>query len=122
MTRDSAIARLRRALAARTPEGQCTCRFVAEQNLFCHGFRRDDHIELRMRYAAVIDVTGRRPAVEDRANEYQLRRVREEGAAVACDVQQHTYEICGGWDEFTNEQLAQFYFELIGEHVVVVRN
>lgn len=120
ITRESAIERLRHVLAANTPEGQCTCRYAAERNVFCRGFHRDAQTEIRMRYAAVIDVSGLRTAVEERANEYQLRRAREEGGAVSCDVQQRSYETCCGWDDFTNEQLGQFCFELIGERVRVV--
>ena len=73
-----------------------------------------------MRYAHAIDVSGRRTNVEDRANEYQLRRMQEEGAELACDVQQRSYETCKGWDEFSNEQLARFCFELLGDRVKVI--
>lgn len=118
--RAAAIARLREVLARMTRAGECTCRVAADRHVFCHGFRRDTQTDLRMRYAHTIDVTGKRGAVEERANEYHLRRTAEEGAELACDVQQRYYETCRGWDEFSNDQLARFCFELLGQRVKVI--
>lgn len=120
IARAAAITRLRDALAKMSESGQCTCRVAADHNIFCQGFAQDTKTELRMRYAHEVDVTGRRDAIEERANEYQLRRTQEEGAELACDVQQRYYETCRGWDEFTNDQLAQFCFELLGDRVKVI--
>ena len=119
ISRATAIARLRKALAEMTPAGQCTCRVADDRHLLCHGFGQDNKTELRMRYAHEIDVTGNRSAIEERANEYQVRRMQEEAAPTSCDVQQHYYETCRGWDEFTNEDLARFCFELFGEPISV---
>jgi hypothetical protein len=118
--RETAIARLRRALAEMTPPEQSTCRAVADRNVMCQGFHQDSLTELRMRYAAEIDITGKRADVERRADAYQQRRREEENAAVSCDVQQRYYETCRGWDEFTNDDLARFCLEILGERVRVV--
>jgi hypothetical protein len=118
--REAAIARLRKALGELTPDDQSTCRAVADRNVLCRGFDQDSLTELRMRYAAAIDISGKRADVERRADAYQQRRREEEDAAVACDVQQRYYETCRGWDEFTNDDLARFIFEIVGEQVHVV--
>jgi hypothetical protein len=120
IARATAIARLRKALAAMTPPGHSTCRAVTDQGVLCRGFRQDSQTELRMRYAAEIDISGKRGDVERRADEYQHRRQIEEDAPCSCDVQQHYYETCRGWDEFTNEDLARFLLEVCGEQVRVV--
>ena len=120
VARETAIARLRKALEEMTPAEQSTCRAVADRNVLCRGFDQDSLTELRMRYAAAIDIKGKRPDVERRADAYQQRRQEEEHAAVACDVQQRYYETCRGWDEFTNDDLSRFCLEILGEHVRVV--
>jgi hypothetical protein len=38
---------------------------------------------------------------------------------LACDVQHRFYETCRGWDDFTNEALADFLLEIAGERVIV---
>jgi hypothetical protein len=38
---------------------------------------------------------------------------------LCCDVQYACYETCRAWDEFTNEELARFWHELLGEKVRV---
>jgi hypothetical protein len=88
--------------------------------VLCHGFHQDSLTELRMRYAAEVDITGKRTDVERRADAYQQRRLEEENAVVACDVQQRYYETCRGWDEFTNDDLARFCLEILGQRVRVV--
>ena len=120
IARATAIARLRKALEQMTPPGQSTCRAVTDNHVLCRGFRQDSKTGLQMRYAAEIDIRGTRAELEERADDYQLRRQIEEASPVSCDVQQRYYETCRGWDEFTNEDLARFCLEILGEHVRVV--
>ena len=55
VTRETAVARLRRKLIDMQEEGKSVCRIAAEKGLFCRGFHRDTDDELRFRYAATID-------------------------------------------------------------------
>jgi hypothetical protein len=52
ITRETAVAQIRRALIAMQEEGQSICRIVAEKGILCRGFSRDTDEELRWRYAA----------------------------------------------------------------------
>ena len=38
---------------------------------------------------------------------------------IACDVQQKEHDSCGGWDDFSNEQLSTFFTELTGRSLIV---
>ena len=52
MTRETAIAQIRRALIAMQEEGHSVCKIAAEKGILCRGFSRDTDEELRWRYAA----------------------------------------------------------------------
>jgi len=121
VTRETAVAHLRRKLIALQEQGKSVCRIAAEKGLFCRGFRRDSDDELRFRYAAAIenatDLT--RAELEERANAWQLARQKQEGTLLCCDVQFMTYETCRAWDDFSNEELSRFCEEMLGEKVCV---
>ncbi len=121
LTREAAVARLRRKLISLKEEGKSVCLIAAEKDIFCRGFRRDDHDELRFRYAAAIDGVEHltREELESRANALQLERQKQEGTLLCCDVQAMCYETCRSWDDFTNEDLARFCAEMLGETVHV---
>ena len=36
-----------------------------------------------------------------------------------CDVQQEVSDMCRGWDSFSNDELARFYFEMTGQGIVI---
>ena len=121
ITRETAVARIRRQLVALQEEGKSVCRIAAERNILCRGFHRDSDDELRWRYVDKIENAKELPRqeLEERANAWQLERQRREGTLLCCDVQTMFYETCRGWDDFSNEELAQFVFELLGDQVTV---
>jgi hypothetical protein len=121
ITRETAVGRIRGRLIAMSEEGKAVCQIAAENNTLCRGFHRDTDDELRWRYAdKVPGAFGMaRPELEGRANAWQLERQRHEGSLLCCDVQSMFYETCRAWRDFTNEELARFCKELLGEEVGV---
>ena len=120
--RSEAINVLRSELVKRTDIETSACKFAAEKGLFCRGFARFGDGELRRKYNWI---NRRRPdmsrqELEEIANRWQLARQEVDALPVACDVQQQEHDMCLGWDDFTNEDLSRFYFELTGKTVVVV--
>jgi hypothetical protein len=103
-------------------EGKSVCQLAGEKNILCRGFRHDTDEELRARYADRIPDVQRlsREELERRANAWQLERQRHEGTLLCCDVQYMYNETCRAWDDFTNEELARFCQELLGEQVRVI--
>ena len=121
ISRETAVAQLRRKLIELQEEGKSICQVAAEQGLFCRGFHRDSDEELRFRYAAAIENAPEltRAELEERANAWQLARQKQEGTLLCCDVQFMTYETCRAWDDFSNEELSRFCEEMLGEKVCV---
>jgi hypothetical protein len=121
VTRETAVARLRRKLITLQEEGKSACQVAAEKQIFCHGFDRDTDEELRIRYVGTIEKAAELPRaeLEARANAWQLQRQRQAGTLLCCDVQFMCYETCRAWDDFSNEELAQFCAELLGENIEV---
>jgi hypothetical protein len=122
ITRETAVAQIRRQLIAMREEGKSVCQMAAEKGILCRGFSRDTDEELRWRYAAAIQPAGdlAREEMERRANAWQLERQRDEGTLLCCDVQYMFYETCRAWDDFSNDELARFCHELLGEQVRVM--
>ena len=121
ITREAAVGSIRRQLIAMTEEGKSVCQIATEKNILCRGFHRDTDQELRWRYAAAIPGAPElsRQELESRVNAWQLERQQHEGMLLCCDVQYACYETCRAWDDFTSEELARFYGELLGEQVRV---
>jgi prophage tail gpP-like protein len=121
ITREAAVGRIRTKLIDMSEDGKSMCEIAAEKNVLCHGFHRDSADELRKRYAGKIPDAENlcRSDLEQRANEWQLKRQRKEGTLLCCDVQYMFYETCRGWDDFTNEDLARFCRELTGKDFAV---
>jgi len=124
ITREGAVARIRRQLLAVEEEGKSVCQIAAELNILCRGFRRDSDDVLRWRYADQIKGATElsRRELESRANAWQLKRQQDEKTLLCCDVQYRFYETCRGWDDFSNEELSRFCLELLGEEVQVTGN
>jgi hypothetical protein len=122
ISRDTAVGRIRRQLIAMQEEGKSVCQIASEKNILCRGFHHDTDDELRWRYADRIAGAASLPRqeLERRANMWQLERQRREGTLLCCDVQYMFNETCRAWDDFTNEELAQFCQELLGEQVRVI--
>jgi len=118
LTRDDAILRLSKRLAALAGPRKSTCRFAAEENVLCRGFARFSDDEIRQRYGFLGEAP--RAELERRADEWHVTRLEIERAPTACDVQQHFVETCRGWNEFTNQELARFCRDILGDRVVVI--
>lgn len=121
ISRETAIARLRQCLIELQEPGKSMCETAAARNILCGGFHRYTDERLREIYGPMVALEGdaSRDEVERKANEWQLARTAMEGAQLACDVQYRFYETCRGWDDFTNETLADFLLEIAGQQVVV---
>lgn len=120
ISRPALIAALRDELERRAGE-MSICRLAARTGIFCKGFRRDSDEELKARYGWIArkNAGASREELEDLADRWQLARQDVLGARTSCDVQQLEHDVCGGWDDFTDEQLAVFLRELTGRSVVV---
>jgi len=105
-----------------TDSGKSACQIAAERNILCKGFRRDNDDQLRNRYEPYVGGIDRltRSDMERVANRWQLARQRTDDASLACDVQYRHYQTCRGWNDFSNEQLADFCVELTGQRPNVV--
>lgn len=58
--------------------------------------------------------------MEEYANLWQLSEQVARGASLACDAATAGRGPCRGWNEFSNEVLAQFCCDLLGKNVEVV--
>ncbi len=119
--RSEAINLLRTELLQRLDGDTSMCKAAEEQGIFCRGFARFSDAELRRRYSWI---TQRRPdlsraELEEIADRWQLARQEVDQLPTACDVQQREHDLCHGWDEFSSEELACYYFELTGRKIVV---
>ena len=121
ISRPSLIAALREELGRRARGEMSICRLAAATGVFCKGFRRYSDAELRERYGWIAkkNPEATRPELEELADRWQLARQDVLGALTACDVQQLEHDSCGGWDDFTNDDLARFLRELTGRTVTI---
>ncbi|MEO8349205.1 MAG: hypothetical protein ABI610_09860 [Acidobacteriota bacterium] len=58
--------------------------------------------------------------MEEYANVWQLAQQVASGDALACDAAGSVPGPCRGWNEFSNDVLAQFCADLLGTDVEVV--
>jgi hypothetical protein len=113
---------LRAELLKHLDANTSACKFAAANGVFCRGFARFGDAELRHRFSWI---TRRRPdmsrqELEEIIDRWQLARQDVDQLPIACDVQQREHDMCRGWDDFSNEELSRFYFELTGQNIVVV--
>jgi hypothetical protein len=121
ISRHSLIAALRQELSKRADD-RSICSLAAEKGIFCGGFRRFSDAELRERFSWLV---RKRPAatrsdIEVLGDAWQLARQEVLGVPTACDVQSQEHDLCNGWDDFSDGDLATFYRELTGEAVRVI--
>ena len=121
VTRAEIMSLLRSELMKLTNSETSICRAAADHGIFCQGFNRFGDGELRRRFAWLGDRarTLPREELEEIANRWQLARQEVDGLPIACDVQQREHDTCRGWDDFTNSDLARFYYQLTGVSVIV---
>ena len=122
ISRELAIGRIRIRMMELCDSGKSACQVATERNILCKGFRRDSDDQLRKRYAPYVGGAERisRSDLERAANHWQLARQRTEDAPVACDVQYRHYQVCRGWNDFSNEELSDFCLELVGVRPKVI--
>lgn len=121
VSRSAIIAALREELSHRAKGDMSICRLAAQTGVFCRGFRRFSDEELKERFGWIA---SRRPEatrrdLEEIADRWQLARQEVLGALTSCDVQQLEHDSCGGWNDFSDEDLSTFLRELTGRKVVV---
>lgn len=121
ISRPTLIVALREELSRRANGEISICRLAAKTGVFCKGFRRYSDDELKERYGWIVDRNPdiSRGELEEVADRWQMARQDVLGATTACDVQQLEHDACGGWDDFSNEDLAGFLRELTGRNVAV---
>ena len=112
--RESLIDRLREELLHLAGDDQSICRVAAERGIFCHGFRQFSDADLRQRlhWIARRRPDATRAEMEDLGDRWQLARQEVKGLLTSCDVQKRERDLCGGWDDFSNEDLLRLYNEL----------
>lgn len=122
ITRTQAITDLREQFLAMTDDDHSMCQVAADRGIFCNGFSRFSDAELRERYWWIV---RKRPGItrdeiEALANLWQLAQQDVQRMPCACDVQTKLHDTCRGWHDFTNEQLALYYEQIVGRPVRVV--
>jgi hypothetical protein len=121
VSRNELIKMLRTELGSLTNEETSICKAAAEHGVFCHGFSRYGDNELRRRYGWIVrkrpDMT--REELETVANDWQLAQQEVHETPLACDVQHKVQDTCGGWSDFTNEELVAFYQQITGKVVSI---
>ena len=122
IARPTIIAALRDELGRRAHGEMSICKLAAQTGVFCKGFRRYSDQELKERYGWIAEKNPAMPRaeLEEIADRWQLARQDVFGAATSCDVQQLEHDSCGGWDDFSNDDLARFLRELTGRSVEVM--
>jgi hypothetical protein len=122
LSRREAIETLRRHLLSLTDEQHSICQVASEHGIFCGGFRRFPDPEFRERFHGLVSRREglTRSQQEYLANTWQLARQILQNVGLACDAQAEAHDTCGGWDDFSNEDLARFLRELLAADVVVV--
>ena len=121
ITRAQAIDALRAKLLTLADDEHSMCWVAAKKHVFCGGFSQWKFDELRRRNPAIVKRHPHvsRPELEELADRWQLARQFVQDTPTACDTQAIERDTCRGWDEFSDEQLAEFHEELLGERVEI---
>lgn len=122
ITRNEAISRLREALLKMSDDEHSVCEVAAQKGIFCKGFAQFSDKELFAKYKWIVKKLKirTRAELEKYANLWLVTREAVTGKEMACDVQCEEHDMCQGWDEFDNEELARFVDEVCAEKVHVV--
>jgi hypothetical protein len=122
LTREQTIRALKAYLLKLTDDETSLCQVASQRGILCKGFRGLDDAEFRKRYQGLV---ARRPGLTRRqleylANQWQLARQIVDGVACACDAQEKEHDTCGGWSDFTDDDLMRFCRELFGVELKVI--
>ena len=124
LTREEAITKLRSELKNYVDDEHSMCEVAARLNIFCGGFAQWTFSELKKRYPMIVRSRPRiTPAeLKELANRWQLARQFVNDDELACDTQckETHHQICKGWDEHDEQDLAKFCCELTEQEVRVV--
>lgn len=114
LSREALIERLRQQLLRLTGTDQSICRMAAERGIFCHGFRQFSERDLRERLHWMTErlPDATRAEIEELGDRWQLARQQVNDLPAACDVQKREQDLCGGWDDFSDDDLGRFYDEM----------
>lgn len=124
-SRGEAISRLRERLIPMTDEDHSLCQVASEQGIFCRGFRRWNACEFDRRWR---DHIGRsthlsRAQMERYANLWQLGEQVRHRVPLACDAVQNSGHLpCRGWNEFSNDEIARFCVDVLGQNIEVIES
>jgi hypothetical protein len=120
-SREELVGALRDELSRRANGDMSICRLAAERGVFCKGFNRYTDEELRERYGWILRRNPQvsREQLEELADHWQMARQDVDQLPTCCDVQQVERDACGGWADFSAEDLSRFFLELTGRRVVV---
>ena len=121
LSRQSLIAALRIELSNRA-DGLSICSLAGEAGIFCRGFRRFSDAELRERFDWIARKRpgASREELERLGDAWQIARQEVLNVPVSCDVQSREHDLCNGWDDFTDHDLAAFYRELTGRDASLI--
>ncbi len=124
ISRQELVERLRVLLRDFADQETSICKVAAQKGIFCRGFRRYGDGELRRKYSWIVRKRPElsRDDLEKIANDWQLAQQQVYDVGFACDVQTRLHDTCGGWDDFSNGDLARFYVELTGREVTISEN
>jgi DNA replicative helicase MCM subunit Mcm2 (Cdc46/Mcm family) len=119
LSRADVVNLLREELVRRADGEKSACRVAAEEGIFCHGFARYTDLELRRRYDWIARRHPKmtREELEEVADRWQMARQDVEDSPTACDVQQKVHDTCRGWDDFSNDELSRYYYEMTGTEI-----
>ena len=120
-SRDQAIAALRRCLERLGDGEHSTCHIAAARGIFCRGFQQWNDHEFHRRWRPVLGESTHlsRPQIERLADLWELCEQMSQHVRVTCDARAATPGPCRGWYEFSNDTLARFCSEMLGQKVVV---
>ena len=121
LSRREAIERLRRSFHELCDEEHSMCQVAAERGFVCRGFRRWHDAEFHERWKVILGSSTHlsRSQIEQLANVWQLTEQVRQRVRLACDAQSMMHGACRGWDEFSNDALAEHCRQILGLKVVV---
>lgn len=114
VSRESLIAGVRMELLRLAGDDQSICRLAAGRGIFCHGFSQfaDADLRHRLQWIARRRPDATRAEMEELGDKWQLARQEVNALPTSCDVQKREQDLCGGWNDFSDEDLVRFRREL----------